>query len=76
MRIADTLGGLGYERRLKLTERVGYPVELVRVKPAGTVLGAVREKVVEWFWYVEREIPEWKDLRCGNLSENIYGETS
>ncbi|OIW23324.1 hypothetical protein CONLIGDRAFT_637746 [Coniochaeta ligniaria NRRL 30616] len=46
-RIGDSLGQLGYDRPLTLTERVDHPVELVRVKPSAGARGAVRERVVE-----------------------------
>jgi hypothetical protein len=44
-KIGQRLGELGYHKRLRLTENLHYPVELVRVKPCIGTLGAVRERV-------------------------------
>ncbi|KAI5859981.1 hypothetical protein GGS23DRAFT_583344 [Durotheca rogersii] len=44
-RIGDTLGCLGYGKPLVLEEKVEHPVELVRVKPSGNALGAIRQTV-------------------------------
>ncbi|KAK3348806.1 hypothetical protein B0T25DRAFT_546561 [Lasiosphaeria hispida] len=46
-RIGDTLGCLGYGKPLVLEEKVEHPVELVRVKPSGNALGAIRQTVDE-----------------------------
>lgn len=46
-RIGDTLGSLSYAKPMLWTEKIKHPVELVRVKPAGNVLGAIRQTVDE-----------------------------
>jgi hypothetical protein len=38
---------VGFDKALHLTGHVNYPVELVRVKPGTSALGAVRERVAE-----------------------------
>jgi hypothetical protein len=46
-RIGDTLGSLGYAKTMVWKDKIGHPVELVRVKPAGNTLGAIRQTVDE-----------------------------
>ncbi|KAM7209081.1 hypothetical protein V8F20_000690 [Naviculisporaceae sp. PSN 640] len=44
-RISRSLGELGYLREMKWDEKIEHPVELVRVRPAGNPLGAIRQTV-------------------------------
>ncbi|KAK3364209.1 hypothetical protein B0T25DRAFT_598083 [Lasiosphaeria hispida] len=46
-RIGDNLGVLGYAKPISWHDKIEHPVELVRVKRAGNVLGAIRQTIDE-----------------------------
>lgn len=44
-RIGDSLGAMGFTTEMMFVERIEWPVEIVRVRPAGNRMGVVRERV-------------------------------